>query len=47
MAIANLLKRVGKAVPVIVANAPALVAAAKEIREAVKKQKRRPGEDAA
>lgn len=39
MSIKSLLKALGKIVPVIVANAPAIIAAAKEVKQAVKKPK--------
>ena len=39
MSIKSLVKALGKIMPVIVANAPAVIAAAKEVKQAVKKPK--------
>lgn len=41
MSLGKFLKRVGKALPAIVANAPAVIDAAKQVRKALKKRKRR------
>ncbi len=37
MTLKSILKRVAKAAPVIIANAPALIAAVKEVKKALKK----------
>jgi hypothetical protein len=41
MPIKSLLKRLAKAVPVILAHAPAVIAAAKDVKKAVKRPKPR------
>ena len=46
MTIASLLKGLKQALPVILANAPAVIAAVKEVRKAVKKKKRKAPADA-
>lgn len=40
MSMKAVLKRLAKALPIILANAPAVIAAAKEVKAAVKKGKR-------
>ena len=47
MSINSLLKGLGKAMPLILANAPVIAAVAKEVKRALKKQKKPPVEDAA
>ncbi len=42
MSLKSLIKAAKKALPVLAANAPALIKAAKEIRKAVKKRPNRP-----
>ena len=41
MSFGALLKGLGKALPVILANAPAVIAAVKEVKKAVKKEKKK------
>jgi hypothetical protein len=42
MKLKSILKRVAKAAPMIIANAPAVIAAAKEVKKALKKPKTSP-----
>ncbi len=42
MGLASTLKRLGKALPVILANAPAIVDTVREVRRAVRKPKEEP-----
>ena len=39
MSVKSLLKRIGKALPAIIANAPAVIAAAREVKRAIKPPK--------
>ncbi|HEY0044024.1 MAG TPA: hypothetical protein VGB62_05685 [Allosphingosinicella sp.] len=47
MSIESLLKGLKQALPVILANAPAVIAAVKEVKKAVKKKKKKAVPDAA
>jgi len=47
MSLKSTLKRLAKAIPIILANAPAIVAAVKEVKDAVKKPKKAQADEAA